>query len=77
MISTIIFMLYRVGGGDGSEGKKEKNKIIPDVIRCLKNKKCENERTWYSAQGPGRMAQTPQAGTGDSVSRFAVITAQL
>jgi len=26
--------------------------------------------SWYSVQGPGRMAQTPQAGTGDSVSRF-------
>jgi hypothetical protein len=25
---------------------------------------------WYSVQGPGWMAQTPQAGTGDSVSRF-------
>ena len=27
-------------------------------------------RTWYSAQGPGLMARTPQAGTGD-VSRIA------
>ena len=26
--------------------------------------------SWYSAQGPGRMAKTPQAGTGDSVGRF-------
>ena len=25
---------------------------------------------WYSVQGPGRMTKTPQAGTGDSVSRF-------
>jgi len=41
-------------GGDGHWGKKEKNKNY----------------SWYSAQGPGRMAQTPQAGTGDSVSRF-------
>jgi len=24
---------------------------------------------WYQAQGPGRMAQTPQAGTGDSACR--------
>jgi len=38
--------------GDGSEGKKEKNKNY----------------SWYSAQGLGRMAQSPQAGTGDSVS---------
>jgi len=29
------------------------------------------------AQGPGRMAQTPQAGAGDSASSFAVFTAQL
>ena len=41
--------------GDGHWGKKEKKKIILG---------------WYSVQGPGRMAQTPQAGTGDSVSRF-------
>jgi len=40
--------------GDGHWGKKEKNKNY----------------FWYSVQGPGRMAQTPQAGTGDSVSRF-------
>jgi len=26
--------------------------------------------SWYSVQGPGRMAQTPQAGKGDSESRF-------
>ena len=26
--------------------------------------------SWYSAQGPSRMAQTPQAGTGNSVSQF-------
>jgi len=39
-----------------TEKKKEKNK----------------KHSWYSVQGPGRMAQTPpsQAGTGDSVSRF-------
>jgi len=42
--------------GDGSWGKKENNKNY----------------SWYSAQGPawGRLAQTPEAGTGDSVSRF-------
>jgi len=40
--------------GDGHWGKKEKNKNY----------------SWHSVQGPGRMAQTPQAGTGDSVSRF-------
>jgi len=40
--------------GDGHSGKKEKNKNY----------------SWYSVQGPGRMAQTPQAGTCDSVSRF-------
>jgi len=26
--------------------------------------------SWYSVQGPGWMAQTPQACTGDSVSPF-------
>ena len=31
-------------------------------------KRKKNNYSWYSAQGPGRMAQTPQAGTGDSVS---------
>ena len=40
--------------GDGRRWKKEKNKNY----------------SWYSAQGPGRMAQTPQTDTGDSVSRF-------
>jgi len=25
---------------------------------------------WYPIQGPSRMAQAPQAGTGDSMSRF-------
>jgi len=33
-------------------------------------KKGQKKHSWYSAQGPGRMAQTPQSGTGDSVSRF-------
>ena len=33
-------------------------------------KKGEKKYSWYSAQDPGRIAQTPQAGTGDSVSRF-------
>ena len=34
--------------------------------------KKENNKndSWYSVQGPGRMAPTPQAGTGDSGSRF-------
>jgi len=31
-------------------------------------KRGKKNYSWYSAQGPGRMAQTPQAGTGDSVS---------
>ena len=36
-----------------------------------RQKEDKNENySWYSAQGPGRMAQTPQAGTGDSMSRF-------
>jgi len=33
-------------------------------------KKRKKNYSWHSAQGPGRMAQTPQAGTGDSVSRY-------
>jgi len=40
--------------GNGHWGKKEKNK----------------NSSWYSARGPGRMSQTPQAFTGDSASRF-------
>jgi len=32
--------------------------------------KRKKNNSWYSVQGPGRMAQTPQAGTGDSMSRF-------
>jgi len=32
--------------------------------------KRKKKYSWYTAQGPGRMAQMPQAGTGDSVSRF-------
>jgi len=41
-------------GVDGRGGKKEKNKNY----------------SWYLVQGPGRMAQMPQAATGDSLSRF-------
>ena len=40
--------------GDGHWGKKEKKK----------------NNSWYSSQGPDRMAQTPQARTGDSGSQF-------
>ena len=48
-------------------------------LRALEQSWKEVEGSWgkkekklflYSAEGPGRMAQTPQAGTGDSVSRF-------
>jgi hypothetical protein len=30
----------------------------------------KEKEKWYTTQGPGRMAQTPQAGTGDSLGRF-------
>jgi len=33
-------------------------------------KRKKKNYSWYSVQGPGRMAQPPQAGTGDSVSWF-------
>ena len=35
-----------------------------------KEKRKKKIYSWYSAQGQGWMAQTPQAGTDDSVSRF-------
>jgi len=36
----------------------------------LRKKGEKKNYSWYSTQAPGRMAQTPQAGTGDSVSQF-------
>jgi len=64
---AVLYLISRSGEGMVTEEKRKKSKINRG-IRCLA--KCERERIWYSAQGPGRMAQTPQAGTGDSVSRF-------
>jgi len=52
--------------------KKEtcKNRATPPRGDGHWGKKEKNKNSWYSVQGPGRMAQTPQAGTGDSVSRI-------
>ena len=49
-----LSLICTISWGDSHWGKKEKN----------------DKYSWYSVQGPGRIAQTPQAGTGDSVSRF-------
>jgi len=58
MIIFVYFQLVACGG--------------PNTTRkwTLRKEGKKQDYSWYSVQGPGRMAQTPQAGTGDSVCRF-------
>jgi len=55
-------------------GKSSQKSTHHDMVERrgweLRKKGKKQNYSWYSVQGPGRMAQTPQAGTGDSVSRF-------
>jgi len=44
--------------------------VVQPTARSVEDEEKNQNYSWYSAQGPGRMAQMPQAGTGDSVSRF-------
>jgi len=49
--------------------RNKKDRRVEGMVTEGKKEKNENY-SWYSVQNPGRMAQMPQAGTGDSVSRF-------
>jgi len=55
-----------------TETKFEKCVSLISQYKFCSEEFMENNKnySWYSVQGPGSMAQTPQADIGDSVSRF-------